>query len=316
MKHYCLILLCFIFFTGFNGLAAQESPLVYSLEGKAKYAPDGGKRTKLEVGQELSGTGTLKIKKRARVGLFLKDAFLYLEGPTTVDLAELATSEDFRDSDVNTLFGRQLEASLHPYFAGTGFGFVGGDTGGSAPGAPPKKEKSGNGNKDREISIQSPLIGKLSGASVTFRWTLREPDATVQEFTFRIIDRTGETVHEQKVNGYFLTLNLPQAGLQPGNNYRWSVTAIGKEAVDSGPLNLIYTSVEDQQKITTEMASDPAYQQASPTARLLQTVAVFEYYDYLQAAREALDKARAANPKDALVQRMYKSFLYRYDLIE
>ena len=64
------------------------------------------------------------------------------------------------------------------------------------------------------------------------------------------------------------------------------------------------------------MASDPAYQQASPTARLLQPAAVFEYYDYLQAAREALDEARGGKSTDALVQRMYKSFLYRYDLIE
>jgi hypothetical protein len=74
--------------------------------------------------------------------------------------------------------------------------------------------------------------------------------------------------------------------------------------------------LEDQQKITTEITSDPAYQQASPTARLLQTAAVFEYYEYLQAAREALNQARAATPKDALVQRMYKAFLYRYDLVE
>jgi hypothetical protein len=138
----------------------------------------------------------------------------------------------------------------------------------------------------------------------------------VQAFTFRIIDRTGDTVHEQSVNGYSLTLNLPQVGLQPGNNYRWRVTATDKEGVDSGPLNLIYTPLEDQQKITTEMTSDPAYQQASPTARLLQTAAVFEYYEYLQAAREALNQARAATPKDALVQRMYKAFLYRYDLVE
>jgi hypothetical protein len=316
MKHYCLILLCLLFFTDFNGLAAQELPLVYSLEGKAKYAPDDGKRTKLEVGQELSGAGTLKLKKGSRVGLFMNDAFIYLEGPTTVDLAELAASEGFRESDVNTLFGRQLEAALHPYFAGTGFGFSGGGPDGKAPGVPPKKEKSGNGNKDRKISIQSPLIGKLSGASVTFRWTLRKPDVSVQAFTFRIIDRTGDTVHEQSVNGYSLTLNLPQVGLQPGNNYRWSVTATDKEGVDSGPLNLIYTPLEDQQKITTEMTSDPAYQQASPTARLLQTAAVFEYYEYLQAAREALNQARAATPKDALVQRMYKAFLYRYDLLE
>jgi hypothetical protein len=319
MKNYCLILLCFILFTGFTGLTAQEAPLVYSLEGKAKYTPADGNKTKLAVGQELSGAGTLKLKKRSRVGVYLNDAFVYMEGPATVDLAGLAESEGLRESDVNTLFGKQLEASLHPYYASEGFGFApssGGGTGSSAPGVPPKQEKSGAGNKDRAISIQSPLIGKVSGEVITFRWVLRKQDVTVQDFTFKIIDRAGETVHEQKVNGYSLTLNLPQMGLETGKDYRWSVAATGTESVDSGPLSLSYTAAQDQQQIITEMTADPAYQQASPAARLLQASAYFEYFDYLQAAKEALNEARRTNPKNVLVQRMYKSFLYRYDLVE
>jgi hypothetical protein len=299
-------------------IAQDISPILYSLNGKAKYLPDDGSKSfLLSPGDELPLEGRLKFKKNTTLGIYYDYGYTYLNEAGTLALAPLMTSSNLTESDIAETLGNQLIEALHPYYQtikATPSGF--GDTG-TGPVRPPQGGVVG-GHGDRGIQLVriSPLGGKVTGNSITFSWEAKAEFAAVTNFTITLTDESGKTIHQEAVTGTSITMDVTTLGLQENKTYKWKVNASKDESISSGEISFEYVSAKELNNLIKTIQSDDCWIGASASAQLLIEAAVLEENDFRTNAESKFAEAYQTYNNNPLAETLYKAFLWRYDLIK
>lgn len=310
-----VFILCSLFCISF--LTAQDAePILFSLEGNAKYLPaNGGKAISLSPGDQLPLDGRIKLKSNTTLGIYYEYGYTYFDQKGKHDVEPLMQSSQLTEGDVIEVLGTQLIGSLHPYYASItatkdGFGS------GTGPVRPPKEEeKDGHGDGSIQLIRVSPLGGKIAGSNITFSWKSKEGYQSINEFKLTIINQFDQVILDQMVSGTSITLDASSLELVENAQYLWQVTASDDEDIKSVQTAFTYVPASEMKSILDHAQAEDCWQKATPNARLLMDASVLEATDFVTAANAKFEQAYLSDKDNNLSASIYKAFLFRYGLL-
>ncbi len=305
----------------FSAYAQSEMPIVFSLNGNARIkTPDAEKAIKLRTGDQLAENGRIILKEDTEVGIIFDDEFIYLKEPGRYQVAELMEPGKTEESEATELFNVRLQEAINPYFGTVKLqraGFAALSTGSVRTSLPPKKgTRSGHGNKDNALVRKMPIGGKVSGPEVTFAWMLLDSSFKAKEFELMIMDPSGKVLLEKEVKKRNAIVDFSSLEIEPGSNFTWQVKSKSDPSKNTGEITVEYAPASAATEALQIIQEDPAYQMASPAAKMLMEATAYEQANLLSKASETYKTVRQEFKKDRLGKLMYFAFLWRHDLVK
>ncbi|MEM6377834.1 MAG: hypothetical protein AAF705_06460, partial [Bacteroidota bacterium] len=234
------------------------------------------------------------------------------------------------ESEAVELFAVKLEPALTPYFKTVKLqrsGFASTTTRSKTTSStttrtedelpPKKKSKMGHGNKENALIRLMPTAGKVAGPNVQFAWTIQDSTLnSVKDFNLVILDANGNELLEQAVKGRRASIDFSNLKLEPGSSFTWRVEVADNASQNTGDISVEYTSNSAEMKALELIKEDPAYQKASPAAKMLMEAVAYENAGLIAKANETYKTVRKDFKKDRLGRLMYFAFLWDNDLVK
>ncbi len=319
MKKLSFICLFLIFCFAESIAQSNIKVIVYSKTGKVKYAAPGSTKFKnLNAGAELDLKGTLKILPGASLALYQDEEYAIFKEAGEKSVESLASNINaFQEGDATEIFGEYLENAIHPYFGIVKVQNMGFSTSGdSGTPPPPKKGRDGAGNKNFKIIRLQPTGGKIADNTILFRWKLSEKDKKVKLFKFVLSSSSDEVLFEKEIDGNSYHFTSSDFQLSPGQSYKWKVSVADDSGKSTPNVSFDFVSASDQADVLKELSGEEMYQKADLTTRIMLEATALEEAEFLYKAMENYTIAKNLSKKNKLAQKMYKAFLWRYDMVE
>lgn len=312
---FALLSLCF------GAYAQSEMPIVFSLNGKARLkTPDAEKAMKLQTGDQLAENGRIILKEGTEVGIIFDDEFIYLKEPGRYKVADLMAPGKTEESEATEIFNVKLQEAINPYFSTVKLqraGFATTSTGSVRTSLPPKKgTRSGHGNKENTLVRKMPIGGKVTGPSINFGWINQDSTFKPKGFDLIIMDDAGEVLLKQAVKGRNTMVDFSTLSIEPGSNFKWRAESKSDASKNTGDITVEYAAASAESAALELIKEDPAYQMASPAAKMLMEATAYEQANLLSKANETYKTVRQEFKKDRLGKLMYFAFLWRQDLVK
>lgn len=288
------------------GLSGQDVVIVTRVSGQVQYyAQHGAKPIMVHPGMELSLTGKIRCKGNSSAKLLYKNATLPLAGSRLRDVQEVV---------------KAARPSSQMGFTGRFLNFV---TESVKDGETPEKlqkhhrrymNKASGGIKGfsgKEFQIPAIILttGKLPAANVIFKW---RNTAGEGPYAFQLYAAKGKQVAHILVRDTFLTLDLDQLAMDIFAEYEWSVTR--GEGVKSASIP--FEICPDKAKeVQGQIAQESDYQSADPIEQQLMLAYGLEEEHCFYSANNTYAHLLAADPDNALLRKMYASFLARMNML-
>lgn len=168
----------------------------------------------------------------------------------------------------------------------------------------------GYAQREHAIATSFMTMGKLPAATVTFKW--RHTPGTAP-YTFRLTTETGDPVAQLLTRDTVLTLDLEQLALDFQGEYQWTVVREdGKESSAPVPFELV-SNMEEKARKSLSLQND--YKTADNTEQRLMIAYYLEQENSFYSANEVYEQLLASQPNNALLRRLYASFLARMDML-
>ncbi len=308
-----------------------QTAILYMTDGKLKYAAAKEENfSRVRAGTEVTSEGILQLGKGKRAGLFRNGTFLILEGPGTFALAEVLQDRSaFQETDASRIFATSLEEASDPYFANvtlgrSGFAAVDPGSGGSTPTSlpgreggskpPPKKSKSGHGNKNYSLIRWQPAGGLVTTDGVVFRWTVEQGGSAKGDYRLSITNENGELIFEGNTRKPVFEWQ-PDTTVPTERDYIWQVKETDGTTAQSAPTTFSLTSTEERSGFFKKLYRDALYQTADAATRSLLEASFLDYLGYQADAAEQYRALSKKESKNELIQNTYEAFLWRHDLV-
>ena len=293
MLHKTLLLALSLVF-GLNLQAQEEDPIfLVSAIGKIKYAPTvGAKLKKIKSGTALAIDGTLRIyKKQGVANLYCNGKFEKLQGKGTYVLKDI--------------FGEQQGINLG--LAGD-FGNLLASAGGSKGGGP-GGTGDGYGKKGDKIYPIQPFGGKVTGPAINFSWSKLKGE---KSYLFELFDANGQKIHEAKVNGNNLPLNVEILKLEVGSDYDWWVKPASNIENKSKRITFTVAATEAKEKASQRAKKSKAFKSGDLVQQVLLQAVAFDKAELYYEADATFKKLLKLKPKNVMAKKMYAAFLHKY----
>lgn len=299
-------------------LDAQDSPVVYSVDGPARYSPASKgwfNFSPIKTGMPLSKEGRLKLKAGTSVSLLYDEQFATINTRGKHDIATLLTDYDqFQESPYAELLQDRVEEASDPFFF-----YLDDEPGLAASTKPTKpkyesKEGDGHGDADAALLPITTNGGKVAGESFFVSWAPGADVKAPDQYTFRLTDDQGQVLLEETTAESNLTVNAADAGLKTGEFYRWKATASNDASVGTPLITFQYVDKTELDSALSDLRSTPAYSTAGPAAKLLLEAVTMEDNGFQERAGLRFRKAMGQYPDHDLARALYKAFLWRQGL--
>jgi hypothetical protein len=299
-------------------LFGQQDPVVYSVDGKAKYSPASKgwfNYAPLKTGMKLSETGRLKLKAGTSVSVLYDEQYATIskKGKHTVS-GILEDYEQFQENPYTELLQERVEEASDPFF------FYLDDEPGLAASTQPTKPKyesregDGHGDADAALLPITTNGGKVAGDGFFVSWAPRAGADAPDRYLFKLTDDQGKILMEKSTEEGNLMVSTAEAQLKAGQFYRWQATAAEDPAVSTPTVTFEYAAASAVQAALDPLRDDPIYKNAEPAAQLLLEAVTLEKNGFQERAglryREAMEK----DPDHDLARALYKAFLWRQGL--
>ena len=309
--------LLFIACTSF-ALNAQDSPVVYSVDGPVRYSPASKgwfNFSPIKTGMPLSKEGRLKLKAGTSISVLYDEQFATINTRGKHDIATLlADYEQFQESPYAELLNDRVEEASDPFFF-----FLDDEPGLAADTKPTKpvyesKEGDGHGDADAALLPITTNGGKVAGESFFVSWAPKADVKAPGQYTFRLTDDQGQVLLEKTTTEGSLTVNAADAGLQTGQFYRWKATASNDASVGTPLITFEYAEEAALTPLLIKLKANSAYRTAEPAAQLLLEAVSLENAGFQERAGLRFREAMEQDPDHDLARALYKAFLWRQGL--
>lgn len=287
------------------GLAAQNEVTV--LSGKLFYYPQPGSNPILKYpGTQLELKGKFRCKGPESAKLFYNGYYFWVTGSKlrnvqdVVDAAVRTNEMSFTGRFFNFLTESVKEGENTENVKKYHRKYMNKSAGG-VKGAVPKPEF--------EISPLFINSGKLPPANVIFKWRNTSGEGP---YTFHLFTEEDKMIAELIVRDTAITLDLDQLALNLDEDYSWNVTRGDSTKSEALDFKICPNSVEEQQ---AELSYETAFHKADFTEQQLMLAYMLEEEDCFYAANSTYARLIAYNANNALVRKMYASFLARMDML-
>ncbi|MEO0341323.1 MAG: hypothetical protein AAF242_19195, partial [Bacteroidota bacterium] len=300
--------------------------MVYSVEGKVRYLADDNPETKpkkVVPGMKLSEEGTIIIREDGKVGIYFDELMgtVAKNGRHAVT-AILDDPDLLEETDLAAIFGKNLEKAAHPYYAGVkvsraGFAAAGGPKKPPPPPPPPNnKGRHGHGDKAYKIIRVSPVGGKVSGDTLSFRWRLRDSVKVSNKLTLTVQSKEGEIMGTVPAKKIARTVPAKRFKLSEGSTYQWFVSSTEVDSIRSGPVEFQYVSHDEVNAIMLDLSNEKAYQSSTASAKLLMEASLLELKGFYMEAYDRLRTAIKTDKKNKLARNLHKAYLFKHDIVK
>lgn len=313
MKWLTLVLTCLAF-----PLFSQQEPVVYSVDGRAKYSPtEKGwfNYEPLKTGMRLNKNGRLKLKGGTTVSLLYDEQYATITAKGRQSINRIL--EDFgrfRENTYTVLLQERVEEANDPFFF-----YIDEEPGLASTTKPTKpkyesKEGDGHGDADANLLPITTNGGKVAGSDFFVSWAPKEGVEAPGQYVFKLTDDNGKALFETTTGERNLTVRAAEAQLTAGKFYRWQAIAADNPSVRTPSVTIEYVAEDAIEAVLKPLRNDPIFQSADPAARLLLEAVALEQNGFQESAGLRYRSAMEQDPDHDLARALYKAFLWRQGL--
>jgi hypothetical protein len=271
---------------------------VWGVRGTVDYIAEDGSTVRVEEGMSIPDDATVKLKRRSSLEL------IYNGQP----LRPITKKGTHSISDLKDQIADNASSGAIGDFWNTVAMSSKGTGGRTGPGSGPK----GAGGNFTILPV-SPVGSGVPSGQVNFSWNNRKEGAALYQLKVfsKGMDTPVFTVVTKKT---MFSIDIDQIAVEADDEISWKVNIIGDNASKSDNVSFKFAKKGASISVLQDLKKAPSYKKSDDFQKRLMEAVTYEKNDMTYLAHQCYKKALKSKPNNAIVKKLYNSFLANNEL--